>query len=238
MLPPCRICGEKASGYHYGANTCEACKGFFRRSLARKESYKCTGKGNCAIVPGKRHVCAACRYQKCLSVGMSKSAIKTGRYTHEKKTKDIEEVKKLELQAKMKEEGKILLTPEDRERELEKIISHITSVHLQQTPHTPEFFEKLPEREAKFLERRALQEEMFGTMKPLPREEYRQIYQTTGIDIDGRREMITHMIPSIEKAIKRFIAFAKALPGFKDLPIDDQIALIKGRITLFFNICA
>ena len=26
MLPPCRVCGEKASGFHYGANTCEACK--------------------------------------------------------------------------------------------------------------------------------------------------------------------------------------------------------------------
>ena len=26
MLPPCRICGEIASGFHYGANTCEACK--------------------------------------------------------------------------------------------------------------------------------------------------------------------------------------------------------------------
>ena len=26
MLPPCRICNEKASGFHYGVNTCEACK--------------------------------------------------------------------------------------------------------------------------------------------------------------------------------------------------------------------
>ena len=25
-LPPCRVCGEKASGFHYGVNTCEACK--------------------------------------------------------------------------------------------------------------------------------------------------------------------------------------------------------------------
>lgn len=25
-LPPCRICGDRASGFHYGANTCEACK--------------------------------------------------------------------------------------------------------------------------------------------------------------------------------------------------------------------
>ena len=79
------------------------------------------------------------------------SAIKTGRYTHEKKNRDIEEVKRLELQAKMKKEGKMMLTPEEREKELDRIIRHITTVHLQQTPHTPDFFEKLPEREAEFL---------------------------------------------------------------------------------------
>ena len=26
ILPPCSVCDEKSSGYHYGANTCEACK--------------------------------------------------------------------------------------------------------------------------------------------------------------------------------------------------------------------
>lgn len=26
LLPPCRVCGAKASGLHYGANTCEPCK--------------------------------------------------------------------------------------------------------------------------------------------------------------------------------------------------------------------
>lgn len=25
-LPPCRVCGAQAKGFHYGANTCEACK--------------------------------------------------------------------------------------------------------------------------------------------------------------------------------------------------------------------
>ena len=40
--------------------------------------------------------------------------------------------------------------------------------------------------------------------------------------------MIVTMMPNIETAIKRFLAFAKALPGFRDMPIDDQIILIKG----------
>ena len=26
VLPPCAVCGSKSSGFHYGANTCEACK--------------------------------------------------------------------------------------------------------------------------------------------------------------------------------------------------------------------
>ena len=26
VLPPCRVCGDRASGFHYGVNTCEACK--------------------------------------------------------------------------------------------------------------------------------------------------------------------------------------------------------------------
>lgn len=82
-------------------------------------------------------------------------------------------------------------------------------------------------------ERRRMKEQMFGPLKNLSKEEYMQIYQTTGIDVDGRREMITHIIPSMECAIKRYINFAKAVPGFKELPIEDQIALIKSKLYVF-----
>jgi hypothetical protein len=186
---------------------------------------------------------------------MSKQAIKTGRYTHEKKTKDIQEVKRLQLlqQRRLEEGGDTadnLLTPLDGDLAepvvdmditsdvvvpnvvtndvIEKLIEEITRIHEQQTPHTREFFDRLPAKENEYVEQRMLRQEVFGPLRPIPHQEYLRIYETTGIDVDGRRDMIKHMIPCIEKAIKRFITFAKALPGFKDLPLDDQIALIKG----------
>lgn len=33
-LPPCRVCGERASGLHYGVNTCEPCKVSFYQQLS------------------------------------------------------------------------------------------------------------------------------------------------------------------------------------------------------------
>jgi len=77
ILPPCKICDEKSSGYHYGANTCEACKGFFRRTLKKKEvEYKCKCKQDerDSWMKGPfKNGCPACRYERCLHVGMSKN---------------------------------------------------------------------------------------------------------------------------------------------------------------------
>lgn len=44
VLPPCRVCGDVGTGFHYGVNTCDACKVFFGRSLSRNHPYQCTGK--------------------------------------------------------------------------------------------------------------------------------------------------------------------------------------------------
>ncbi|KAL1238774.1 Ecdysone receptor [Trichinella spiralis] len=66
----CLVCGDKASGYHYNALTCEGCKGFFRRSITRKALYYCKYGGHCDIDMYMRRKCQACRLRKCLDVGM------------------------------------------------------------------------------------------------------------------------------------------------------------------------
>lgn len=88
-FPPCYICGGNASGSHYGVNSCEACKGFFRRYTQKKEVYKCVKDGNCVITSRHRGNCSGCRLQKCLALGMSKEKSKMGRYTLSKRTEAI-----------------------------------------------------------------------------------------------------------------------------------------------------
>ncbi|KAJ8318218.1 hypothetical protein KUTeg_003309 [Tegillarca granosa] len=78
----CLVCGDKSSGIHYGVLACEGCKGFFRRALqdigdpARK---RCYYSKNCDITVLSRNRCQYCRLQKCLALGMSRSAAKLGR---------------------------------------------------------------------------------------------------------------------------------------------------------------
>ncbi|XP_045173905.2 vitamin D3 receptor-like [Mercenaria mercenaria] len=95
-FPPCVICNGKASGSHYGAITCEACKGFFMRYLQKKKEFKCTKGGKCEISSGKKGNCSGCRLKKCLALGMSKEMSKVGRYTLTKRTEAIINMKRLE----------------------------------------------------------------------------------------------------------------------------------------------
>lgn len=66
----CLVCGDRASGYHYNALTCEGCKGFFRRSMTKKSVYVCKYGQNCEIDMYMRRKCQECRLKKCLAVGM------------------------------------------------------------------------------------------------------------------------------------------------------------------------
>ncbi|XP_050076826.1 uncharacterized protein LOC126563985 isoform X2 [Anopheles maculipalpis] len=90
---PCKVCGDKSSGVHYGVITCEGCKGFFRRSQSSVVNYQCPRNKQCVVDRVNRNRCQYCRLQKCLKLGMSRDAVKFGRMSKKQREKVEDEVR-------------------------------------------------------------------------------------------------------------------------------------------------
>ncbi|XP_025758885.1 nuclear receptor ROR-alpha isoform X1 [Oreochromis niloticus] len=108
---PCKICGDKSSGIHYGVITCEGCKGFFRRSQQSNATYSCPRQKNCLIDRTSRNRCQHCRLQKCLAVGMSRDAVKFGRMSKKQRDSLYAEVQKHRLQQQQQQGHHLLSHP-------------------------------------------------------------------------------------------------------------------------------
>ncbi|XP_066570820.1 androgen receptor [Amia ocellicauda] len=79
FFPPqrtCLICGDEASGCHYGALTCGSCKVFFKRAAEGKQKYLCASRNDCTIDKLRRKNCPSCRLRKCFEAGMTLGARK------------------------------------------------------------------------------------------------------------------------------------------------------------------
>lgn len=88
----CAICGDKATGKHYGAQSCDGCKGFFRRSVRKNQQYRCRFQRACQIDKDKRNQCRSCRLAKCLRAGMRKEAVQNERDKIGSKTQNSSDV--------------------------------------------------------------------------------------------------------------------------------------------------
>ncbi|KAM5231857.1 nuclear receptor subfamily 2 group C member 2 isoform 1-T1 [Hipposideros larvatus] len=75
----CVVCGDKASGRHYGAVSCEGCKGFFKRSVRKNLTYSCRSNQDCIINKHHRNRCQFCRLKKCLEMGMKMESVQSER---------------------------------------------------------------------------------------------------------------------------------------------------------------
>ncbi|GFR89766.1 E75 nuclear receptor [Elysia marginata] len=141
-LPPCRVCGNKASGLHFGVNTCEACNEFFRRSLKRGANYHCSRNLSCKVWGKKRSPCSSCRYRRCLEVGMSRNRIKTGRYSHRTRAEYAQEIERNKRN-------------ETYEQERERVLSMLTTLveshdrYIRNSSHIPQ--EDILRTQEKFL---------------------------------------------------------------------------------------
>nr|XP_055069005.1 hepatic nuclear factor 4, beta isoform X3 [Misgurnus anguillicaudatus] len=75
----CAICADRATGKHYGASSCDGCKGFFRRSVRKNHAYTCRFSRLCVVDKDKRNQCRYCRLRKCFRAGMRKEAVQNER---------------------------------------------------------------------------------------------------------------------------------------------------------------
>uniref|UniRef100_A0A0M3ISR6 Nuclear receptor domain-containing protein n=1 Tax=Ascaris lumbricoides TaxID=6252 RepID=A0A0M3ISR6_ASCLU len=75
----CLVCQDISTGYHYGVPSCNGCKTFFRRTIMKKQTFVCQYDGKCPVDKSIRCACRHCRFEKCLQVGMDRSAIQQNR---------------------------------------------------------------------------------------------------------------------------------------------------------------
>ncbi|XP_050960667.1 vitamin D3 receptor A isoform X1 [Labeo rohita] len=116
----CGVCGDKATGFHFNAMTCEGCKGFFRRSMKRKASFTCPFNGNCTITKDNRRHCQACRLKRCVDIGMMKEFILTD--------EEVQRKKELILKRKEEEAAREARKPRLSEEQMQ-IINTLVEAH-------------------------------------------------------------------------------------------------------------
>nr|XP_033801389.1 androgen receptor [Geotrypetes seraphini] len=128
-FPPqktCLICGDEASGCHYGALTCGSCKVFFKRAAEGKQKYLCASRNDCTIDKFRRKNCPSCRLRKCYEAGMTLGARK---------------LKKLG-NLKIQEEGEAMLSPSEGEG-MQEQMSRMAMLHMEGFDSQPIFLNVL-----------------------------------------------------------------------------------------------
>ncbi|XP_010781453.1 peroxisome proliferator-activated receptor alpha a isoform X1 [Gymnodraco acuticeps] len=228
----CRVCSDKASGFHYGVHACEGCKGFFRRTIRLKLEYdKC--ERNCKIQKKNRNKCQYCRFHKCLSVGMSHNAIRFGRMPQAEKLKLKAESKKVEkgVESPMLVDHKILVG-QIHEAYMKNFNMNKAKARLILTGKTskPQPF-IIHDMETFQLAERTLAAHMVNGDQPESSLQAGQVVLDLGCGELQQREAearLFHCCQSTSvETVTELTEFAKAVPGFQNLDLNDQVTLLK-----------
>ncbi|XP_019618224.1 PREDICTED: nuclear receptor subfamily 1 group D member 2-like isoform X1 [Branchiostoma belcheri] len=213
MMILCKVCGDKASGFHYGVHACEGCKGFFRRSIQQKIQYKqCTKNEKCSIMRVNRNRCQHCRLKKCLAVGMSRDAVRFGRVPKREKARLLAELQNLKNQT----ESELKVTSSE-EAEVDEVAMVIAKAHHQTCSYTREKLAAMKTIQPIVAQNLPnLHMSMVCPLNPFP----------IGA-LEGANKMWEEFSERFTPAIKEVVEFAKRIPGFQQLNQTDQITLLK-----------
>ncbi|XP_045043161.1 bile acid receptor isoform X8 [Desmodus rotundus] len=219
----CVVCGDRASGYHYNALTCEGCKGFFRRSITKNAVYKCKNGGNCVMDMYMRRKCQECRLRKCKEMGMLAECMYRG--IHIKQLNSTKyllrrqmsgllteiQCKSKRLRKNVKQHADQIINEDSKGRDLRQVTSTTKSCR-EKTELTPEQQTLLHYIMDSYSKQRMPQEITNKILK----EEF---------SAEENFLILTEMATS---HVQILVEFTKKLPGFQTLDHEDQIALLKG----------
>ncbi|XP_071526222.1 ecdysone receptor-like isoform X13 [Panulirus ornatus] len=204
----CLVCGDRASGYHYNALTCEGCKGFFRRSITKNAVYQCKYGNNCEMDMYMRRKCQECRLKKCLSVGMRPECV----------------VPESQCQVKREQKKARDKDKKDYPSMGSPIAEDNKGIHLSPLPTTPRVNIKPLTKE---------QEELINTLVyyqeefEQPSEEDLKKIKFTFDGEDTSDMRFRHITEMTILTVQLIVEFSKQLPGFGTLQREDQITLLK-----------
>ncbi|XP_067382639.1 vitamin D3 receptor B isoform X1 [Channa argus] len=236
----CGVCGDKATGFHFNAMTCEGCKGFFRRSMKRKASFTCPFSGSCTITKDNRRHCQACRLKRCIDIGMMKEFILTD--------EEVQRKKDMILKRKEEEAAREAMRPRLNEEQT-RIISCLVEAHHKTYDASYSDFSRFrpPVREGP-VTRSASRAASLQSLSDASSDSFNHspesvdtkmnfsnllmMYQDGASSPDSSEEdtklsMLPHLADLVSYSIQKVIGFAKMIPGFRELTAEDQIALLK-----------
>ncbi|XP_050311892.1 ecdysone-induced protein 78C isoform X2 [Anthonomus grandis grandis] len=245
---PCKVCGDKASGYHYGVTSCEGCKGFFRRSIQKQIEYRCLRDGKCLVIRLNRNRCQYCRFKKCLAVGMSRDSVRYGRVPKRSRERSLEDNPS---RVSTTAPDVVSVSPSPTASEPATPSPTMTTVSTpplividSELKHTPMYDIILGVAQAHHTNCNYTEEKMRNLQKKtlVPPQRYR-LDEDDDITTDGEDDAVasstaetldldrgwlwqqfaTCMTPSVQRVVE----FAKRIPGFGSLGQDDQLILIK-----------
>ncbi|KAJ9589333.1 hypothetical protein L9F63_017462, partial [Diploptera punctata] len=208
----CLVCGDRASGYHYNALTCEGCKGFFRRSITKNAVYQCKYGNNCEIDMYMRRKCQECRLKKCLSVGMRPECVVP------------------EYQCAVKRKEKKALKDKDKPNsttngspEVVMMKESDTKVDTEKLPSVNGVKPVSPEQE-ELIQRLVYFQNEYESPSD---DDLKRITNQPGDGEDQSDLKFRYITEITILTVQLIVEFAKRLPGFDKLLREDQIALLK-----------